>query len=150
MTDKRASGQQAFSGSQLFHPDLLALPADGSPAYLKAYRCTACGQLDFPRPTVCTACWGEMFEVVPLSRRGTLYSFSEIHVGQAGMQTPYLIGYVDLPEHLRVFAQLQGAPADFACDDVVELAVGPIRTGSDGMPLISYLFRKATPHVFSA
>ena len=150
MADKCAAGERALAESHFYHPDLLELPVDGSLARLKAYRCRACGQLDFPKPTICTSCWGEVFEIVPLSRRGTLYSFSEIHIGQAGMKTPYLIGYIDLPEQLRVFAQLQGALGDFACDDVVELAVGPIRNSSNGLPLISYLFRKATPNDFSA
>ena len=132
--------------SAFFHPDLLELPADGKPPFLKGYRCKACGQLDFPKPTVCTSCWCETFTIEPLSRRGTLYSFSEIHVGQAGMATPYMFGYIDLPEQLRIFARLLGGIGDFACDELVELTTGPIRISHNGKPLSSYLFRKATAH----
>lgn len=124
-----------------FHPDLLEVPADGKP-YLKGYRCKACGQLDFPKLSLCPNCWGEEFEVVPLSRRGKLYSFSDIYVGQAGMKPPYVFGYVDLPENLRIFAQLEGPPNTFVCDEEVELTVGPIRDNRDGLPLVSYKFRK--------
>lgn len=125
-----------------FRPDLLEVPRDGSEPYLKGYRCKACGQLDFPKLSPCPNCWGEAFDVVPLSRCGKLYSFSDIFVGQAGMKPPYSFGYIDLPENLRIFAQLEGTPGSFACDEEVELAVGPIRDNRDGLPLLSYKFRK--------
>lgn len=129
-----------------FHADLLEVPEDGRKPYLKGYRCKACGQLDFPRLNMCPHCWGEEFEVVPLSRRGKLYSFSDIYVGQAGMKPPYVFGYIDLPENLRIFAQLDGPPESYSCDEEVELTVGPIRTNRDGLPLISYKFGKAQDH----
>lgn len=126
-----------------FHPDLLEVPADGGKPYLKGYRCKSCGQLDFPKLSPCPSCWGEEFDVVPLSRRGKLYSFSDNYIGQAGMKTPYSFGYIDLPEDLRIFAQLEGEPGTFSCDEAVELTVGPVRDNRDGVPLISYKFRRA-------
>ncbi len=128
----------------LFHPDLLEIPADGSPPYLKGYRCRACGQLDFPKLTPCPNCWGEEFEVVPLSRTGKLYAATDIFIGQGGMKPPYSFGYVDLPENLRIFSQLEGEIGSFHCDDVVELTVGTIRIDSDGTPIISYKFEKVS------
>ncbi len=125
-----------------FHPDLLQVPADGTPPYLTGYRCKRCGNLDFPKPTICLHCWSEEFEVVPLSRCGTLYSVSDIFIGQAGMKTPYVFGYIDLPENIRILAQLQGAPGTFKCDDQVELVVGEIRLNRDGLPITSYMFKK--------
>lgn len=125
-----------------FHPDLLEASADGGAPYLKGYRCKKCGQLDFPKLSPCPSCWGEEFDVVPLSRQGKLYSFSDNFIGQAGMKTPYSFGYIDLPENLRIFAQLEGEPGSFRCDDDVELTVGPVRDNRDGVPLISYKFRK--------
>lgn len=127
-----------------FHPDLLENPADGSPPYLKGYRCCACGRLDFPKLTPCPTCWGEEFEVVPLSRRGKLYSVTDIFIGQAGMKTPYMFGYVDLSEDLRILCQLEGEIGSFRCDEEVELTVGAIRLNSDGAPLTSYKFKKIT------
>ena len=127
-----------------FHPDLLEVPKDGSPAYLKGYKCKKCGKLDFPKPVICTDCWGEEFEVVPLSRKGKLYSFSELYVGPPGygQDLPYIIGYIDLPEGIRVFAQLEGEPGTYKCDEEVELTVGRIRTDEDGRPVMSYKFKK--------
>ncbi len=51
---------------------------DGEP-HLLGTRCTACGSYYFPRQSLyCRnpACDGEEFEEVPLSRRGTLWSFT--------------------------------------------------------------------------
>lgn len=125
-----------------FHPDLLEVPEDGSPPFLKGYRCKKCGQLDFPRVSPCPNCWGEDFEMVPLSRVGKVYSYTDIFIGQQGMETPYTFAYIDLPENLRIFAQLEGEVGSFRCDDEVKLTVGPIRMNRDGLPITSYKFQK--------
>lgn len=134
--------QKSKADITFFHPDLLEIPGDGRLPYLKGYRCKKCGQLDFPKLSPCPNCWGEDFEVVPLSRKGKLYSVSDIYIGQAGMKTPYVFGYIDLPENLRIFAQLEGDPGSFRCDEEVELTVGIVRLNADGLPLASYKFRK--------
>ncbi|GKT07433.1 Zn-ribbon domain-containing OB-fold protein [Desulforhabdus sp. TSK] len=125
-----------------FHPDLLEVPEDCSSPFLKGYRCKSCGQLDFPNLNPCPNCWGEEFEIVPLSRRGKLYSYADIFIGQPGLQTPYIIGYVDLPENLRIFAMLDGEVGSFQCGEEVELTVGEIRKNRDGLPILSYKFKK--------
>lgn len=124
-----------------FHPDLLEMPQDGSLPYMKGQKCKKCGQLDF-KTTLCTNCWSEEFEIVPLSRRGKVYSFSDIYIGQPGMATPYIFAYVDLPDNLRIFAQLEGEVGTYKCDEEVELTVGPIRMNNDNLPIVSYKFRK--------
>ncbi len=127
-----------------FHPDLLEVPEDGSPPYLKGYKCKKCGQLDFPKLSPCPACWGEEFEMVPLSRKGILYSYADIYIGQSGMDTPYIVGYIDLPEKIRIFAQLDGEVETFKCDEEMEVTAGPIRMNQDGLPITSYKFKKVS------
>ncbi len=124
-----------------FHPDLLEVPQDGSLPFMKGFRCKKCGQLDF-KTAICTGCWGEEFEMVPLSRRAKVYSFSDIYIGQQGLDTPYIFAYVDFPENLRVFAQLEGEVGTYQCDEEVELTVGPIRLNNDKLPILSYKFKK--------
>jgi len=125
-----------------FHPDLLEIPNDGFPPFLKGYRCKKCGQLDFPKPNPCPNCWENSFEIVPLSRKGKLYSYADIYVGQPGLETPYIIGYIDLPENIRIFARLEGEVGSFECEEEVELTIGPIRMNRNGVPVISYKFKK--------
>jgi benzoylsuccinyl-CoA thiolase BbsA subunit len=125
-----------------FHPDLIEIPVSGTKPYLKGYRCKKCGQLDFPKLGACPNCWHDQFDIVPLSRTGKLYAVTEVSVGQAGMATPYAFGYIDLPENLRIFAQVEGDIDTLKCGDSVEMFIGTIRTNRDGLPLQSYKFRK--------
>ena len=126
-----------------YHPDLFEVPEDGSPPYLKGYKCKKCGELDFPKTVPCPICWGKEFEMVPLSRKGKLYSVSDIFVGQPGLKAPFIIGYVDLPENIRVFAQMEGEMGSFKVDDEVEVVAGTIKMNRDGLPITSYKFKKA-------
>ena len=63
-------------------------------------RCKACGQLSFPPRKVCSRCFSEEMENIPLSRNGKLYSYTIIEYPAPGLAGPYAIGYVDLPEGL--------------------------------------------------
>ena len=136
-----ADKETAKADITFFSPELVGDPESSNP-YLKGYRCTNCGQLDFPKLSPCPNCWGEEFEVVKLSTHGKLYSVTDIYIGQAGMATPYIFGYVDLPENLRIFAQLEGEPGSFQCDEDVVLTIGEVRKNKDGLPINSYKFKK--------
>ncbi|MDX6240233.1 MAG: benzoylsuccinyl-CoA thiolase BbsA subunit [Kribbellaceae bacterium] len=72
---------------------------------LIASRCASCGVVAYPPLRQCPTCWGDL-DPQPLSNRGTLYSYSTVHVAPAGRSAPYTIGYIDLPEGARVFAHL--------------------------------------------
>ena len=139
---KKAKKKEKKPDITFFHPDLLEVPEDGSPPYLKGYKCKKCGQIDFPKMSPCPSCWGEEFEMVPLSRKGKIYSTSVIFVAPPYLKPPYAIAYVDLPENLRIFAQLEGEIGTFKCDEDVELTTGPIRINKDGLPVTSYKFKK--------
>lgn len=125
-----------------FHPDLLEVPDDGSPPYLKGWRCKKCGQIDFPKLDTCPNCWGQEYEMEPLSRKGILYSYTDIYVGPPNIKPPYVIGYVDMPEDLRIFAQLEGEVGTYQCGEEVELTTGEIGLNNDGVQITSYKFKK--------
>ena len=131
----------------IFHPDLLEMP-EHEPPYLKGYRCRGCKKLWFPKFIPCPNpdCWSEEMEVIRLSRRGTIYSVTDVFIGQPSMRDymPMTVGYVDLPEGIRIFAQLEGKIGTFQCGDEVELTTGPVRNGKTGEPIISYKFKKVT------
>lgn len=125
-----------------FHPDLFEVPTDGSPPFLKGYRCKKCNQLDFPKLKLCPKCWGDEFEMVPLSRKGIVYSATDNFIGQEGMKPPYTFGYIDLPENIRIFAQFECEVGTVGCGDEVEVVEGIIRMNRDGEPIRSYKFKK--------
>ncbi|KND55623.1 hypothetical protein BPUN_2298 [Candidatus Paraburkholderia kirkii] len=83
---------------------------DSAGAHLVGQRCDVCGTQLFPKTGICPGCQSEQLTDVALPRQGTLYSWSIVHVAPKPWVTPYVIGYVDLPEGVRVFAHIGGDP----------------------------------------
>lgn len=110
-------------------------------AQLLAGSCRECGSRAFGAGRYCHACGSDAIEREPVSRRGTLYAFTRIHVAPPGFTAPYVVGYVDFPEGLRVFGQLEVEPVPPAIGAPVEVVSGPIRLDADGEPVEGYRFR---------
>ncbi len=106
-------------------------------------RCVNCSNCMFPPREFCDKCGTDSAtEVMKLSRFGSLYSFTEIHVAPRGFQVPYVIGYVDLPEGVRVLAQIEARLSELEVGDEVEAVLGLIRVKESGRRVTSYKFRK--------
>jgi len=112
---------------------------------MAASRCPECGTRYFPPKRMCPDCFVmDGMETVPLSSRGTLYSFTVAELGPPEFEAPYAFGLVDLPEGLRVFTLLVDcAPFDekLRIGAEVELSIGPIKRDAFGVQLIGYRFR---------
>ena len=115
---------------------------EGGKVFLVGGRCTKCGKRTFPRRPTCDACCETASEPVRIGNVGTLYSYSEIHVAPKAFATPYTIGYVDFPEDVRVFGQVEHPAAELTPDERVEVVLGVIRKTDGGQPVMSYKFRK--------
>lgn len=128
-----------------FHPDIFEVPED-SPPYLKGWKCKKCGKIWFPKFSPCPNpdCWSEDMEMIPLSRRGKIYSYTDMYIGQPELKAymPMTVAYVDLPEDIRVFTQLDGEVGTFKCEDEVEVVAGTVRDNREGKPITSYKFKK--------
>lgn len=126
-------------------PGIFVDDAGGTPR-LAATRCRTCGAHYFPRRQVCAQCLGTDTEVVPLSDRGVLYTYTVVHQSTPEFRTPYILGYVDLPEAVRVLAPL----AEIEVDDVrigmpLRLQVEPVRTDPEGRAVLGYRLYRAQP-----
>ncbi|WP_337997271.1 Zn-ribbon domain-containing OB-fold protein [Oleispirillum naphthae] len=119
--------------------------SEGDKVILVGRRCRSCGKVSFSGTRYCDVCWGESFEAVDIGSSGTLYSFSEIHVAPKAFKTPYVIGYVDMSEEVRVFAQVEGSAATLTPGATVEATVGPVRYDENGDAVESYKFRLGGP-----
>jgi uncharacterized protein len=109
---------------------------------LHGSHCAHCGQSAFPPHLSCPACGAETGQsTVHLSPIGTLYSFSEIHIAPKGFATPYTVGYVDLPEGVRLFGQIEGKASGLAIGQEVAVTLAPVRRDEAGRTVISYKFR---------
>ena len=107
-------------------------------------RCPACGWIYFPTKQVCPACFAPDQEKVPLSRKGKLHTFACSHMGPSGLPTPYLIGFIELPEGIKLFSLLT------QCDPwervlkvgmEMEMVIGTIRHDEEGNEIVGYKFR---------
>ena len=106
-------------------------------------RCPVCGTRAFPAKDICHECGNEKgMESALLSPTGTLYSFAQVHAAPKGFPSPYVIGYVDLEDGVRLFGQVEHPAAELKVDEPVRVVLGQVRTNPDGIPVISYKFRK--------
>jgi uncharacterized OB-fold protein len=75
---------------------------------LKGCRCRQCGEIIYPIRNVCLNCSNRDLEMLDLSRKGKLYSFTIVHMPSEHFQPPYAIGWIELPEGIRIFSQIRG------------------------------------------
>jgi uncharacterized OB-fold protein len=89
------------------------------PPALIGGRCRACGTLRFPGLDVCPSCQADDCEQVPLSTKGTVFTFTVVHASPPGYlgEAPYAYGVIELPEGLRVTTTL-------LADDLSSIAIG--------------------------
>jgi uncharacterized OB-fold protein len=115
----------------------------GAPALLGS-RCTSCASVFFPRlDGFCRnpACSGEDFEVVELSRRGVVWSYTDAqyqppppYIPGTDPFQPFAIAAVELPEGLVVLGQVAEGygVADLHVGAEVELVVEPLYRDDSG------------------
>jgi uncharacterized OB-fold protein len=144
-TRTRATQADAGSGAVPFRPGVLDLGTAGGPS-LAGSRCPGCGAHFFPARHVCSGCLTEDLDLVPLSRTGTIYTFTVVRQSTPDFTAPYLLGYVDLPEGVRVLGLLVGLGEGKATIGMtVTLATQPKGTDADGCEIVGYCFRPAEP-----
>jgi len=77
--------------------------------------CNACGRDHYyPRP-FCPTCWSEDVAWKEASGRGTLYTYSVVHVNDLPPfheRVPYVAAIVELEEGPRVMTNIEGVPFD--------------------------------------
>ena len=129
-------------------PGYFTVPDDPSePPRLLGSRCPACGEHLFPRRFVCAACLHEGCEDVELGPRGTLWTWTYVHVplfaNRARKVSAYGVGQVDLPEGPRVQAILVGERDDFEIGMDLELDLETLRVEDDGDEVVIFRFKPA-------
>ena len=61
-------------------------------------KCNTCQGYTAPPQKVCSQCHSEDMEVVELSRKGEIRSFTVIYTPAEGFEPPYIVGLVELEE----------------------------------------------------
>jgi uncharacterized OB-fold protein len=91
---------------------------------LRVQRCGSCGTLRFPESFICPNCLSSDHAWVPVSGRGTLWSWITMHQRYfdafAG-ELPYNVAFVRLDEGLHLVTSLIDPPVDLSIDAGVEV-----------------------------
>ena len=148
-TGNREPGTAAgVAAARPFRKGLFMFPIPaGAAACLLGSRCRECKATYFPPRQICPRCMKEgVLHSLPLSRRGTLYTYTVIRQAPPRYPVPYAVGYVDLPEGVRVFAQLEGwERRELKADEAMEVFFTTIRVDEGGGGLVGYRFRPVYP-----
>jgi uncharacterized OB-fold protein len=115
--------------------------ADG-PALL-ATRCGQCAGFYFPPRRLCPNCFSDReLTTVPIGRRGRLHSYTHVLAVPTDFPSPYFIGLVDLPEGVRVTAQLVDVDRDrLHLDMELLLVIDPLKQSEHGKRILTYKYR---------
>jgi uncharacterized OB-fold protein len=113
-------------------------------------RCTNCGNHMFPVQDGCPRCMSSESEQVELATRGTLWSWtvqgfppkSPPYLGPTGDDfRPYGVGYIELPDQVRVEARLTEArPERLRIGMEMDLVIDSLGVDEEGNELITYAF----------
>ena len=115
---------------------------------LKGSRCGACGETTFPAQKGCPSCTAQGCEEIALSPRGTLYTWTiqrfpppPPYAGDTANFVPFAVGYIELPEGVRVEARLLDADAEsLEIGMEMELAVEPFSVDGEGREVVTFAF----------
>ena len=104
-------------------------------------QCKQCGKIIYPCREVCLNCLGRDMKKLNLSQHGELYSFTIVHMPSEHFEPPYAIGWIKLPEGIKIFSQIRGwqeHPLEIGMD--MELAVEKL-WDEEEKEVIGYTFR---------
>lgn len=78
-------------------------------------QCGACGRAHYYPRSFCPTCWSEDLTWEEASGRGTLYTYSVVHVNDLppfGERVPYVAAIVDLEEGPRIMTNVEDVAFD--------------------------------------
>lgn len=127
---------------KILDTNLLSETAEGWA--LVAQECRACGKIAYPRKRVCPECFGEDLVDRPLSRSGTLHTYATTYLGVPRIGLPYVIGFVDVPEKIRLFGLIiADSDASLAVGQRMDIVVSKLFQDETGEDVFGYKFRPA-------
>ena len=115
---------------------------------LRGSRCGACGETTFPAQQGCPSCTAQGCDEVELSPRGTLYTWTiqrfpppVPYAGDTENFVPFAVGYIELPEGVRVESRLTESDASrLSIGMEMELAIEPFAVDDEGRDIVPFAF----------
>ncbi len=94
-------------------------------------KCNQCGAYTVPPKKVCMECSSEDMEVVELSGKGKLQTFTVLRVPPEGFEAPYIVAMVETKEGPWVTGNLVGVDPDKA---TMNLMGREVKVGAKAVP----------------
>ena len=122
--------------------------ADTARIRLLGTRCATCGATALGERATCPACSAPSVTHVPLSDRGTLWTYTVVRYRPPGDYRgpepfePFGIGLVEVPEGVRVMSPIRCAPEALAIGMPL-VFVPEVRTDPDGAEVVAFAFAPA-------
>jgi hypothetical protein len=123
-----------------------AATGDGKP-HLIGSQCKACGEIFFPRKDleICPHCQSTKMEPIQLSVQGKIYSYTVVMQRPPGYykgEVPYAVGFVELPEGVRVETLFTGCDLESLRVGMdVEMVIEKLQEDEAGNEILTYKFK---------
>lgn len=110
-------------------------------------QCNNCSEVFFPQrqDALCSHCQSSSFKEIKLSTRGKIYSYSVVMQRPPvyfKAEVPYAIGFVELPEGVRVETLFTGGNLeDLKVGMEVEMLIDKLHEEEDGTEIFCYKFK---------
>ncbi|MBI4285864.1 MAG: OB-fold domain-containing protein [Chloroflexi bacterium] len=111
-------------------------------------RCPSCGEVFFPKNDRCLNCQHTPLKEIKLSRRGKIFSISTVMQAPPKYykgRVPYAIGYVELPDGVRVLTSFADDPEPLKVGTEVELVIEKVGENEAGDELMGFKFKAVQP-----
>lgn len=106
---------------------------DLEPFVLLGVRCPA-GHTTFPVRNLCASCKSAQVQSTRLSTVGVLHTFTVVRQAPAGVPVPYLLGYVELREGVRLLSRIRIPEGDEPMIGATVHVVPEVFPGGDFAP----------------
>jgi uncharacterized OB-fold protein len=120
---------------------------DGTPRLLTS-KCQNCGEITFPSTTICPNCQSKELVILEVGPKAKVYSVTVVLQQPPAWYkgiVPYALGYVELPEGIRVETLFTGCePDDLEIGMDVTLVIEELFVDEEGNRIIAYKFKPIT------
>ena len=82
-------------------------------------KCNQCQAYTVPPRKVCAECGSEDMEIVPLSGKGEIQTFTTVFVPPEGFEAPYVVAMAKLDEGPWVMGDVEGVDANNVTMDII-------------------------------
>jgi uncharacterized OB-fold protein len=103
-------------------------------------KCAKCGKTSYPAAERCVFCGAADGKKVPLSEEGAVFAYSITRVPVGPYLPPIIGAYIDLPEGVRLFAQVNAGESEMKTGMKVKVNPGVIWTEKDGTEILGYRY----------